>query len=303
MKNLILPFFTLIMYASHAQFSIVPQVGVETFRTTIKPGNYSSISPLGQQFSPNLSVRMAYTLKSGQGAFFGVGTNSPAVNFQFTDPQNAQTSYTASAKDVQLRLEAGYQFTSKPITLRKPAFKNNYGSWYNQRNSTAKRSSCTRSMCDRKRNAARGDNKMASKKMASDKGLYMRLKPSVGVAVVPTGSTVGTEIKGARTMYTYNAGLRTALIAGTAFEFGSRNQPRFIVSVNYLKGLGNNTQTITTNEDLKSSVTSFSSKTSGFNINLGIPFSLKKKTTFVQNKQLTRPSRYSRCSRYKTYEL
>ena len=301
MKILILPFFALMTYAADAQLSIVPQAGVETFRTTIKPGALSSFSPLGQQFAPSIGIRMGYSLKSGHGAFVGVATNSPAVKFQFTDPEAARTSNAAAAKDLQLRLEAGYQFTSKPITLRKPAVKTNVGSRYNQRNSTERQGSCARSMCTRMRNPVADNNKTALRKMTADKGLFMRIKPSVGFAVVPTGTIMETEIKGGQTTYNYSAGLNTALIAGTAFEFGTRNQPKFIVSVNYLQGLGNNTQTITTN-DLKPVSTTFSSKTAGFNINFGIPFNLKKKPTFAENKPTT-PYRSGRCSRYRTYQL
>ncbi len=303
MKKLILPLFALITYASNAQLSIVPQVGVETFRTTIKSGDFSSFSPLGQQFTPSLAVRMAYTSRSGQGAFFGVATSSPAVDFKFTNPQNAQTSYTASASGLQLRLEAGYQFTSKPITIGKPVYKNNYAGKNGQKNSAAKQNGCSRSMCSRMKNSQSDYKKAAAGKMKQDNRLYMRIKPSLGLAIVPTGSRMETETKGGQTVYSYRAGLNTALIAGTAFEFGSRNQAKLLVSINYLKGLGNNTQTVTNNEGSKTTSTAFSSKTSGFNINVGIPFSFSKKTKIIQNRQSSTPSRYGHCRGYKVYQL
>src|SRR4051812_18886029 len=119
MKQLILPFFMLLSYGSQAQLSIVPTVGVDMFRTALSQGNLPSFSPLGNQFAPSLAVRMAYKLKSGQGAFVGVSTSSPATQLTFTDPDNAQKMYTAAAGALQLRFEGGYQFTSKPITLKK----------------------------------------------------------------------------------------------------------------------------------------------------------------------------------------
>ena len=303
MKKLILPLFSLITCAATAQFSIVPQVGMETFRTTIKQGDFSSFSPLGQQFAPSLSVRMAYKLKSGLGAFLGVATNSPAVEFKFTDLQTPASSYTASAKDLQLRLEAGYQFTSKPITLRKSVSASSYAGKWPQASSGGKQGGCARKMCGRMNNSASRYSNTSLATAAKDNGLFMRIKPSVGLALAPTGSKMETETKAGQTSYIYKSGWNTALIAGTAFEFGTRNQSRLIVSISYLKGLGNNTQTLTNSDALKPTVTTLSSKTSGFNIGLGIPLSFSKKTPVIQNPPIERPSYRGRCQRYRTYEL
>jgi hypothetical protein len=305
MKKLILPFFTLITYASNAQFSIVPQVGVETFRTTLSSGDFSSFSPLGVQFAPRLAVRMAYNLKSGQGAFLGVATNSPGVVYKFTDPQNARSAYSASAGDYNVRLEGGYQYTSKPITLRKAANTKNTNSSAGrcgQKYEVAQKPGCSRYRAAGMCNSNRSSTSYA--KLASpDRGMFMRIKPSVGLALAPSGSELETTTKGAMTTYKYTSGWNTALIAGTAFEFGTREQSKLVVSINYLRGLGNNSQTIVNNELIKSPTTTLSSKTSGFNISVGIPFSFSKKTTVVQTPQYKSSSQRGQCGRYRIYHM
>jgi hypothetical protein len=133
-------------------------------------------------------------------------------------------------------------------------------------------------------------------------GLFMRIVPSVGIALSPTGSDIAKQTSGTQTNYSYTSGWNTALIAGTAFEFGSRDQSRFILSINYLRSLGNNAQTVTNNDAFKPTATTFSSVTSGFNVSLGVPFNLKKKTIAVPAPVINRPTYSGRCSRYKMYQ-
>lgn len=304
MKKIILPLFALITYGASAQFSIVPQLGMETFRTTIQSGDFASFSPMGQQFTPSLAIRMAYRLKSGQGAFLGVATNRQAVAFRFTDPQNALNSYTAAAKNLQLRLEGGYQFTSKPIALRKAVTTTSIASRYGDRSFGERKQGCARSRCSGTRSSENTSARSVTKTTTKDAGLYVSIKPSAGLAIAPMGSAMETETKNGQKNYTYRAGWGTALIAGTAFEFGTRDQPKFIVGINYIRGLGNNTQTVTTNELLKPTTTTFSSKTSGFNVSLGIPISFKKKAAVIQAPPpINRPSYRRRCGQSKLYQL
>jgi hypothetical protein len=304
MKTIILPLFALVSYASNAQFSIVPRVGMETFRTTITPGNFSSFSPMSQQFAPSLSVRMAYQLRSGQGAYVGVASNSQAVNFTFADPLQAASSYTTAAKNFQLRLEGGYQFTSKAITLRKPVKTNDFASRFTGRNMGQRASGCSHSRCGGMRNSTNTSASSLSKMAPKDEGLFLRIQPSVGLAFAPLGGAMETNTKDGSTNYTYRAGSNAAVAAGTAFEFGSRTQTKFIVSVSYLKGLGNNTQTVTSNQTLKPTTTTFSSTTSGFNVSLGIPIIFKKKPVVIQAPAIiNRPAHYGRCGQYRLNQL
>lgn len=305
MKKLILPLFAFISFTSNAQFSILPQLGMEALRTTIQSGDFSSFSPAGLQLAPRLSVRAAYNLKSGQGAFLGVATGSPAVQFKFTDPKSARDAYTTATKDLQLRLEVGYQFTSKPITLKKSvntktANANNYPAWYAP-NASSRGSSCAARRMSCGMRSATGN--MQTKAVAKDNGVYMRIKPSIGLVLTPSQGGVETKTVAGGTAYSYTAASSTALIAGTAFEIGKRNEPGLVVSINYLRSLGNNTQTLTSNDVLKPTVTTFSSMASGFNIGVGVPLSFKKKTVVTQVPQFIQPSHHGQCGRYRIYQM
>ncbi|MEJ7683232.1 MAG: hypothetical protein WKG06_36320 [Segetibacter sp.] len=239
---------------------------------------------------------MAYKFKTGHGAFLGVATGNPAVQFKFTDPQSARTSYTTSAKGLQLRLEGGYEFTTKPIALGKQVISNSYANRYGG-GEQHKRSGYTG--C-RMRNSTNHCSKSSYKTTAQNKGLYMRIKPSIGLALAPSGSEIETETKGDQINYEYKTGLNTALIAGTAFEFGTRNQPKFVVSVSYLKSLGNNRQNLYTGP-AKTMATAFRSATSGFNVGLGIPINFTKKYTVTQYRQDKRSSYHGHCGQYRLY--
>ena len=300
MKKLILPLFASITFAANAQFSIQPQVGMETSWTTIKSSDFSAFSPLGIQAAPRLAVRMAYKFKTGHGAFLGFATGNSAVKFKFTDPQSARTSYTTLTKGLQLRLESGYEFTTKPIAIGKQAISNSYANKYGQRYAGGEQHKGSGYSSCRMRNSTNRCGKSSYKTKAQNKGLYMRIKPSVGLALAPSGSGIATETKAGQTNYEFKTGWNTALIAGTAFDFGTRSQSKFVVSVNYLKSLGNKTQTLYTGP-AKTMATTFGSATSGFNVSIGIPINFTKKSTVTQHRQYQRPSYRGHCGRYKMY--
>lgn len=294
MKKIILPMFALLSYASMAQLSILPQVGMEASRTTIKSTDFSSFAPAGMQFAPRLSLRMMYKFKTGQSVFAGVATSAAPVEFSFSDPFAAKNSFTQSSKDLQLRFEGGYQFSTKPITLRKPVFATVFTNRFAQRYGGGQRGYGRCGM----RNAAGGN--ISYKTVEKVKGLYMRIKPSIGLALAPSAGKIETETENGQTTYEYKAGFNTAVIAGAALEFGTRNHTDLVVSLNYVKGIGNNEQTLTTGTDVKPVKTTFSSKTSGFNLSIGIPISLNKTKSSSQHTQCTRSSYHGQCGRFRS---
>ena len=298
MKNAITLLFALITYSANAQFTLLPQIGMESSRTTIKSSEFAAFSPKGMQFAPLLAARLGYSSKSGHGAFLGVATSSPSVQFNFTDPQTARSSYKASAEDLQLRLEGGYQYVTKPIALSKPGNSNKYGhrACGGQQHTCAGHTNCHQ-------NTASHCGKSAIKSASQSKGWFMRIKPSAGLAFLPSENEIETETKAGQTNYEYKAGWNTALIAGTAFEFGTRKESRFVVSINYLKSLGSNSQTLNTVNNNKSTAYTFQSNTSSFNVSIGIPINLKKKSTVTppsQHKQCN-GSHMSRCGQYRMF--
>lgn len=296
MRNTITLLFILMSCVANAQFSIQPQIGLESSRTTVKSNEFTSFSPMGMQFAPRLVVRMDYKFKTGHGVFFGLGTSSQAVEFKFTDPQAARTNYTATKKELQLRLEGGYQFSTKPIALGKSGNSNVAGhrcGGGEQHKLVSRPPGC--GQYSSLGHCSRNSNKPTT----ANKQWYMRIVPSAGLALIPSGAKrIETETKGGQTTYEYKAGWNTALIAGTAFEFGSRKQSRFVVSVNYLKSLGNQEETINTVANGKPIATSLRSNTSGFNVSLGVPINLNKNKSSSQKKESLRSNNQHRCGEY-----
>jgi len=297
MKNSITLLFLLVSCVTNAQFSIQPQIGLENSRTTIQSNEFTCFAPMGVEFAPRLALRMNYKSKSGHGAFFGLATSSQAVELKFTDPQAVKTTYTASGKELQLGLEGGYQFSTKPISLGKAVSANRSVQKYGE---GEKRNCVTKASCGQKSTTSHC-NKTFDKITTTNKGLFMRIIPNIGIAFKPSGaSEIETETKGGQTTYEYKASTNTAFIAGTALEFGSRDQSRFVVSINYLKSLGNSEETINTIANGKTVATSFRSKASSFNISLGLPINLAKNKSASQKKQCQR-SNQSRCGQYRIY--
>jgi hypothetical protein len=300
MRRLILPLLAFASSTATAQFSIQPQLGMEALRTKIQLNDLSKFSPSGTELAPRIGLRMAYKLRTGHGAFVGVTTGSPAVDFKFTNPQAAPTSFTTGAKAMQLRLEGGYQYTTKSIRLSKPSAKQS-GSATNSLSNYAKSGyhGCGGHYRCGMRNSSNSYYKSSCSKVAQDKGLYMRIQPSVGIAFASPDKGIETESKNGVTTYQYNTGCNTALITGTTFEFGSRKQSKFTVSVNYVRSLGNNSQ-VAYAGSAKDLATTFKSTTSGFNVGIGIPLNFTKKKVIPPPPPIYYRPAYHRCGQYKS---
>ena len=164
--------------------------------------------------------------------------------------------------------------STKPIYFNKTA-KNNSKSSAQQ--NTAKRS-CSdyfKSRCGSK------SYQSIAKAPAANKGSWVSIQPSAGMAFVPGASpaNIAANAQGNLTSYEYAAGdYKTALTAGTGFVFGKNDRQKLIVSVNYLRGIGNlDNKTLTTvNESSKPVTTNISSKASNWNLRVGIPIGFTK---------------------------
>lgn len=109
----------------------------------------------------------------------------------------------------------------------------------------------------------------------------MRIQPSIGLGYNPfTATDIVSATKNGQTVTEYRAGnYSTALVIGTGVEFGRGKDRLFTVSINYFKGLGNlDEQTITFTSGNKTVQTQLDSKVSGWNMRVGIPFTLAKST-------------------------
>ena len=134
----------------------------------------------------------------------------------------------------------------------------------------------------------------------------MKIQPSLGMAYIPGApSNIVADNENGIAGYEYRAGnWNTAALAGVGFEFGKSNGCVFTVSVNYFQGLGNlGTETLTTETSGKTVVTKYESAANGWNVRVGIPFTLgaKKqvKSTAVADSPKTKQQPKQRCGQYK----
>ncbi len=271
--------FALIGYTANAQFTILPQVGFENSRTSVEFNKLSSFSPLGAVLSPQAGIRLDYKFKQAHGPYIGVATSRSTVKLNFSDPATGMNAYAASKGNTQLRLEGGYQVSTKPIYFKKSASANKSSKSHYQ---NTERKSCgsymARSSCGSKANKA-------TVAKSKEKGSWVSIQPSLGVAYIPSipTSEIYAKSQASQTSYEYNAGnWNTALISGLGFEFGKNAQRKFNVSINYVKGISNlGTKSITTLSGNKSTTTSMKSSASSWNLRMGIPISLNKKKPVV----------------------
>ena len=296
---LILLFFVAFGYAAKSQrFSLLPQVGFENSKTKVSY-NGSSFAPLGVKFSPQASLRLNYASKPGHGFFVGLATSRSTVSFSFTDPETGMNNFAATTGNMQVRLEGGYQFNSKPIPLGKS--KQTASNSKSNSQSTGKsgnHSYSGHSCCHRSYSSCGSSNK--NKESRKSKGTWVRIQPSIGMGYIPfVQNDVVTKSQGGQTVYEYRAGnWNTALLAGAGFEFGKKNARLFTVSFNYFKGLGNlGSETISSQSGPKTVTTTLQSSVSGWDMRIGIPFTLKKSSP--KNKKTESHQYKSPCGQYR----
>ncbi|HEY6506003.1 MAG TPA: hypothetical protein VIZ28_18640 [Chitinophagaceae bacterium] len=287
-------------YAMNAQrFSLLPQVGFESSRTKISYNDLSSFSPANAQFVPQASLRLNYASKQGHGFFFGAATSRSSIVYSFADPENGMTNFNTTAGDMQVQLEGGYQFSSKPISLNKSkqaAAKTKTES----SSSYSKKSHCQKSYSSN--SCSKSSNKSKPSTAAKNKGSWVRIQPSIGMAYIPgTETGIVTKTQNNQTTYEYRAGnWNTGFIAGSSFEFGNNKARLFTVSINYFKGLGNlDEQTLTTSDGVKSVTTTMQSAVSGWNMRIGIPFSLSKSSAAKSKTEKKATERKTNCQQYR----
>jgi len=298
--------FIVSVLAMNAQkLSLTPQVGFENSKTSVNYNNLGSFAPLGGEFNPQVSLRLDYKFKQGFGPYIGASTSRSGVLYGFNDIENGMNVYTATKANMQLRMEAGYQYTSKPIFFNKTKQSSNTSS----KTKSAGKSSCGsysyRSSCSRSYSSqsSRCQSKSSAMKKAENKnkGGWVRLQPSMGIGYIAAPKTdIVTKTDGILTAYEYRAGnWNTAFLTGMGFEFGRNKQRLMEVSINYFKGIGNmNQQTISNESGIKTNYATLESKASGWNMRIGIPFTLipeKKKHTTTNKTQKT-----NCCDRIKT---
>ena len=267
-------------FATNAQLSVTPRVGIEKASTCVKYNNTSCISPMGSNLSPQVGLRMDYLFNKTHGPFVGVASNRSMVTYEFTNPETGDKEFTASEGDWRLRLEAGYQVSSKPISLAKKA-----------KQPVANASVAAQSPCAaRKMMLANAAAAAAPKKPV----MNVRVQPYAGMAFIPNPQTaIGTTNRSNETVYQYNAGNWTsAIITGVNFAFAKGSTDKFVIGVQYLAGLGNmSKETLTTPLENKQLTTQLSSSTSVWNVTVGMPLSFSKPKPAVIKSNVEAPAK------------
>jgi hypothetical protein len=290
--------------AMNAQkLSLTPQVGFENSRTSVNYNNLGSFAPLGGEFNPQVSLRLDYKCKQGFGPYIGASTSRSGVLYNFNDVENGMNVYNATKANMQLRMEAGYQYTTKPIFFNKT--KQSTGTSSSSKTKSSNKGSCgsysSSSRCSKSYSSqsSRCQSKSSATKKAENKnkGGWVRLQPSMGIGYIAGPKTdIVTKTDGSQTAYEYRAGnWNTAFLTGMGFEFGRNNQRLMNVSINYFKGIGNmNTQTVSNESGIKTSYATLESKASGWNMRVGIPFTLGEKKSGKQ--KTANKTKKTRCS-------
>jgi len=292
--------FVAMSYATTAQkLTLLPQTGIENSRTTVQYNRFGSFLPTGEVLSPYIGVRMDYKFKQGHGAFVGIATSHSVVSFNFSDLQTGMNIYSASSGDMKLRFEGGYQFSTRHIYFNRSGSASNSAKFQRQTNVIKK--GCGGSLV--KYNCRKSADKVMSYAETKNKGWYMSIQPSLGVALAPFGKpTISTSTEASKINYGYKAGnWNTALITGVGFEFGKNGDRMFTISINYLKGIGNlNTRTFTSTTDNKTISATLKSATSSWNITAGIPITLTKNKTSLKQKAAEKSNElHWKCGQYK----
>jgi len=292
--------------AMNAQkLSLTPQVGFENSRTSVNYNNLGSFAPLGGEFNPQVGLRLDYKFKQGFGPYIGASTSRSGVLYSFNDIENGMNAYAATKANMQLRMEAGYQYTTKPIFFNKAKQStstsktkppgNSSSSSYSYRSKCSKSYSSQSSRCQSK-------NSSAKKAENKNKGGWVRLQPSMGIGYIAAPKTdIVTKTDGSQTAYEYRAGnWNTAFLTGMGFEFGRNNQRLLNVSINYFAGIGNmDKQTISNESGIKTTYATLESKASGWNMRVGIPFTLTEKKT-TEQKNANKTKKTNSCNKTRT---
>src|SRR6476659_1424607 len=296
----LLAVFAVITLTANSQFTILPQAGFENSNTKISYNNLPYFSPL-TQLQPKFSLRADYKFKNGFGPFAGIATSRSLVSYNFIDPEKGMTEYNASMGNMQAQLQAGLQYTSKPIFFKKQtsASKTSKTVETTTSNHSSYSSGCTRnysySGCGAKKSST------SEKPKSQNTGWALRLQPSAGIGFIPSDvEDLVTSPAGSQNNYTYNAGNnKTTLLTGMGFEFAKNEKRLFTLSVNYFKGLGNNSTSFTSESAGKTTTTLLNSKLSGWGATLGIPISFTKKPKATTTQKVEQRPKYD----YQKYKV
>jgi hypothetical protein len=248
-------------FATNAQLTVTPRVGIEQALTCVQYNNSSRISPMNSNFSPQVALRADYLFGKKHGPFAGIASNRSVVTYEFTNPETGDKEFIAGQGDWKLRLEAGYQVSSKAVPLG-------------------------RTVRTSDKQAIQGTSPCAARRMmlaqtaaAKKPVMNMRIQPYAGMAFVPNPQTaITSNFRSNETVYQYSAGNWTsAIITGINAVFAKGEINKYVVGIQYLKGIGNlNKETLISPLDGKEMYTQLSSRSAAWNVTIGMPLNFTK---------------------------
>jgi hypothetical protein len=179
-----------------AQLSFLPQLGFENSKTLMQVDNGSSFSPTGLNANFRANLRIDYKFKQGFGPYVSIGTSPGSIAYSFSEAAN---NFKAITNPLQLRLEGGYQYTSKPVRFKKSS-KQEATKTTTQYTEVRRR--CGSYYYHHKQSTA-------TAKQKQNNSLALRLQPSVGLAYLPSAES-NVEMDGSD--YVYNAAIIKLLL-------------------------------------------------------------------------------------------
>ncbi len=280
--------------ALHAQFSLLPYAGFEQSRNLLRYGNGFSASDINGNVKAGL--RADYRLKGGHSPFVNLTTSPAPVNFSFNKAGSLANNYETVKNNLQFRLEAGYQYSSKPIQFRKQRNSSRPTSFETTSSNTGQKKSCG----SRSYSSGCGSKSRANTPVLVNNNLNMRLQPSVALAYIP--SSVQT-VKQTANGFDYTAGAwKTALVPAMGFEFAKGSQRLFTLTAFYTKPLHQSEEIVNTQIEGKSIATALQPRTSTWGLTFGVPIQFTKSKapkaqTRTEKKSCNRTSYRSSCLR------
>lgn len=281
--------------AASAQLSLRPQIGLESAKTSIS-SNGSSFSSLGTAVAPQASLRLDYKFKKMGGPYIGLGTSPAVATVTTTNPESLMSNFKSSLGAPKIRLDAGWGFSTKAINLQKKGAGSKSAA-------PAPSAGAHRTCGSYSYHGGCNRSRMTHAVQKKPDTWNLRIQPSAGLAFTSVGNNdITTQNGTTATAYSYKAGVwNTAVTTGVDFAFAKGRNRKFVVGVNYLKGLGNlGDQRIASVTEGKMATTSVQSRLSAWNVSFGIPFTLSKQRKMVQTKPQDNRSHYrGGCGEYR----
>lgn len=263
--------------AVHAQFSLLPYAGIEQSCNRVSNTNGLSASEVGGNLRAGL--KMDYRLKGGHGTFLTLGTSPAPVSFHFSNAGSPANSYEAVKGALQFRMEGGYQYSSRPISLGKKRTLGSLPASSLSPLNAAPQKTCGSTACT----SRCGNRKASSKATHGNKGLNLRLQPSLALAYVPAAKETLQPTAGG---FDYTASPKTALVPAMGFEFAKGSQRLFTMALFYSRAPGQKDQRVGSISEGKVYNTALSPRTSTWGLTLGFSIGLAKTKTL---KPITEP--------------